>query len=309
MFKAPWGRSVRLATLFSVGILVVVAAMPWLLSGGDAGAPGALATVLALAILAGSALFAVRGYRVRPDAVEVQRLGWTTRLPRSGLRSVEVAPGVMRGSLRVFGNGGLFALTGRFRNARLGAYRALVTDSERTVVLHYDTRRVVVSPDRPAEFARALGVPLATPSAAADSAFGSGRALYWIAIVPIAVFLGVGLLIYVESRPIDVGLDAGRLQIDGGWYEADVPLARIREVELRDSPLRIGRRTNGFAVGSTRRGYFNVDGLGRTRVFTDAATGPYLFLDTGEGPIIVRLREAAATRQLADSLQKSRVSR
>jgi hypothetical protein len=299
LFTAPWGRSVTITSLFSAGILLTVAALPWFLSGGDAGVPGAIATASALATLVGTAIFSIRGYAVRADAIEVRRLGWTTRLPRAGLRRVEVAPGVMRGSLRVFGNGGLFALTGRFRNARLGAYRALVTDSDRTVVLHYDNRRVVVSPDRPAEFAHALGVPLAPTGAASAGDVDRSMALRWIAIVPVVVFLGVGLLVYSETRPLEVQLDAERLHVDGGLYEVDVPLARIREVELRDSRLRIGRRTNGFAAGSARRGYFDVDGLGRTRVFTDAASGPYLFIGADDGPVILRLRNASETRQLA----------
>ena len=63
----------------------------------------------------------------------------------------------MARSFRTFGNGGLFAITGRYRNARLGAYHAYVTDSERTVVLRFPSLTLVVSPDNPEAFTRALG--------------------------------------------------------------------------------------------------------------------------------------------------------
>jgi hypothetical protein len=62
----------------------------------------------------------------------------------------------MKRSLRVAGNGGVFAWVGWFRNKRLGTYRAFVTDARRCVVLRLPKRPVVVSPDRPEEFVRAV---------------------------------------------------------------------------------------------------------------------------------------------------------
>ena len=58
----------------------------------------------------------------------------------------------MRGSLRLFGNGGIFSITGLFRNRALGNYRAFVTDLKRTVVLRFPERIIVVSPECPEKF-------------------------------------------------------------------------------------------------------------------------------------------------------------
>lgn len=112
------------------------------------------AVMLAMVFLC--ALFTVRGYAVLPDAILVQRLFWVTRLPRGGLHSARVEPQAMRGSVRLFGNGGFFAFSGLYRNARLGVYRAFVTDRDRTVVLRYAGRTIVLSPDAPEEFVRDL---------------------------------------------------------------------------------------------------------------------------------------------------------
>ncbi len=46
----------------------------------------------------------------------------------------------MRGSLRLFGNGGMFSITGLYRNRALGNYRAFVTDLKKTVVLRFMKR-------------------------------------------------------------------------------------------------------------------------------------------------------------------------
>ena len=58
----------------------------------------------------------------------------------------------MRGSVRVFGNGGLFSITGRFWNRKLGWYRAYATDPSRAVVLRYPKRTVVITPHDPQHF-------------------------------------------------------------------------------------------------------------------------------------------------------------
>jgi hypothetical protein len=153
-YKAPWSTSLivisSLATILCVGIST---GMIWKLGG----LPRVVA-VLPLAILFSSALFTIRGYTITSDAILVQRLFWTTRLPLAGLQSAQLEPNAMRSSLRTFGNGGLFSFTGFFRNKGLGAYRAFVTDPNQTVVLRFSNRTVVVSPAAPEEFVQDISV-------------------------------------------------------------------------------------------------------------------------------------------------------
>ncbi len=71
-------------------------------------------------------------------------------------RSVE--PDALRGSLRIFGNGGGFSFSGFYYSKRLGSFRAFVTDRRRTVVLRYANRRVVLSPATPEDFVQDLAL-------------------------------------------------------------------------------------------------------------------------------------------------------
>jgi hypothetical protein len=154
-YKAPWGAS----------LLVVTSALSVLLLGITLGMAfygrGIVSWVglLPLAILLFSVPFAIRGYTVTADTILVHRLFWTTTLPLSGLESAKFEPEAMRGSIRTFGNGGLFSITGFFRNKALGAYRAFVTDQHLAVVLHYSGRTVVVSPSSPEQFVLDIGLP------------------------------------------------------------------------------------------------------------------------------------------------------
>ena len=146
-FTAPWGRSVFLATAVSVAVLLAVALAA--LAVGPRQLPlWRVAMVGApLALLAAALPFMVRGYILTEDAIEVRRLGWSTVLPLAGLSAVTGEPQALRGSLRLFGNGGLFGISGWFWNRRLGRFRAYATDPDRVVLLAYrDGRKVVVTP-------------------------------------------------------------------------------------------------------------------------------------------------------------------
>jgi hypothetical protein len=61
-------------------------------------------------------------------------------------------------SIRLWGNGGLFAATGIFWNGTLGIFRAYVTTSDRAnmVLVETQTGKVLVSPDDPVEFVDGL---------------------------------------------------------------------------------------------------------------------------------------------------------
>ena len=157
-FTAPWSGLLIGVSVFGTALCLGVAAANLVHTGGRIGTPVDFLIVVALPALlvGGCALFTVRGYGVAPDAILIRRLFWFTRLPREGLQSVAYEPGAMSGSIRTFGNGGLFSFTGWYRNRALGNYRAFVTDGRRTVVLRYTRRTIVVSPGEPEEFVKSL---------------------------------------------------------------------------------------------------------------------------------------------------------
>lgn len=155
-YTAPWSKSLVivsvLATFLCLGISFGILPHTRGINVGFVSWMGWLPAALVLVC----ALFAIRGYAVTPDAVLVRRLFWTTRLPRAGLQSATFDPQAMRGSLRTFGNGGFFSITGFYWNKTLRTYRAFVTDPRHIVVLRYERRTVVVSPGDPEAFVRSL---------------------------------------------------------------------------------------------------------------------------------------------------------
>jgi hypothetical protein len=146
-FSAPWSRSLRVVTIAAVALLLTLVLIgslvgprqSWLWRVAMLGVP--------LVVLVGSLLFMVRGYVLTESQIEVRRFGWSTVLPLAGLAAVSGEPQGLQGSLRLFGNGGLFGISGWFWNRRIGRFRAYATDPERAVLLRYrDGRKVLVTP-------------------------------------------------------------------------------------------------------------------------------------------------------------------
>ena len=148
-FIAPWGKTLRwVSVLSSLIILGVVVAIGCL----DRSSQGQAAIWLLPLILLGAALFVIRDYTLAPEELLIRRLLWTTRVPLAGLQSAEFVSNAMSNSFRLCGNGGMFSFTGWYRNRALGIYRAFVTDLKLTVVLRFERKTIVVSPENPERF-------------------------------------------------------------------------------------------------------------------------------------------------------------
>ena len=155
-YKATWGRP--LIVVSAVATLVCLAIPFWgrQFFSGLSHPFGSWLAMLPLVLLLCSALYSITGYTLTDDTLIIHRPGWRTRIPLAGIEAAEVSPGAMRGSLRIFGNGGLYSFTGWYWNRVLGKYQAFVTTLDNTVVLRFRDRRIVVSPDRPDDFVREI---------------------------------------------------------------------------------------------------------------------------------------------------------
>lgn len=163
-FAAPWCRTLRISswglTLLLAG---VAAALAW--DNRDTTWPVMLASA-ALPLLAGliCALFAVRGYRVEPGVLVIERPLWDTGLPLAGLQDARADARAMDASIRLFANGGGFVFAGWFRNRTLGTYRAWLNNPANAVVLRVAGKVRVVGPDQPAAFVAAVNAAARSPA-------------------------------------------------------------------------------------------------------------------------------------------------
>jgi hypothetical protein len=153
-FAAPWGA--RLRTLTPLGSALLIGES-LLMLGLSRVVPyfGPLFLGMSAAMLCAVSwcgLSVIRGYRVEAGRLVVERTLFSSEYPLAGLRSVAHDPSALRFTPLGFGNGGLFVISDRRFVAPYGWCRSLATDPANAVVLCWDDRRLIVTPDRPAEF-------------------------------------------------------------------------------------------------------------------------------------------------------------
>ncbi|AWI08014.1 PH domain-containing protein [Ereboglobus luteus] len=136
---------VVLAIILCVTILDVVLFVPKTPDGGGALALAMLAAVAGIMIVAWFCS-RITSLEISGQQLSIKMTFWSARYDLAGLRSIEPDADVFKGVMRSFGNGGWGAFHGWFRGKRAGKFRAYVTDTDRSVVLRWGTRCVVVSP-------------------------------------------------------------------------------------------------------------------------------------------------------------------
>jgi hypothetical protein len=156
-FAAPWSAGVKIITLAALGLLLGIPVVSSVTLPESTPLFARLsATLLPIAILAGTMPFMVRGFVLTDDELRIERLGWQNRFKLADVKSVVADPESLRWSIRLCGSGGLFGFFGWFRNRTLGTYRAYGTDPKNTVVIRLHDRAIVVTPHDPTRFVEEL---------------------------------------------------------------------------------------------------------------------------------------------------------
>lgn len=152
---APWTLTLKLVSVFATVALLGTAVAAYQAAPSAAGFTrsfGIGVAALPVLLLLGAFWYQVTGYAIEDDQLCVHRLLTATRIPLKGLRRAWAEPAICKGSIRVWGNGGMFAFTGLYYSKALGRYRLFATDLSRAVVLELPDRVVVLTPEDPEGF-------------------------------------------------------------------------------------------------------------------------------------------------------------
>lgn len=163
-YQASLGKMVLTTTVLVAVLLTVVTVT---LVSTIKGLEPAVMTLICVSPLASfgiAFLFRIWGYSVSTHGIRVHRTLFPVTLPLQTLVTIERSPGLTKGSLRTFGNGGLFGFYGRFWKSGIGSYRAFVTDPANALLLTVGDRKYALSPDRPDAFIRAVETATSTGS-------------------------------------------------------------------------------------------------------------------------------------------------
>lgn len=84
-----------------------------------------------------------------------------------------------------------------------------------------------------------------------------------------------------------------------GMYGTEIKFAEIENVELTGKRPAIRGRTNGLSLGGVKKGFFNVDELGNSRLLTHSNKGPYLIISkTNDKKTIINFKDQDDTKRI-----------
>jgi hypothetical protein len=89
-----------------------------------------------------------------------------------------------------------------------------------------------------------------------------------------------------------------------GMYGISYAYADIKGVSLEDSIPAVGKKLDGSGLGDVMKGDWDVEGMGKCRLFVMSKTGPYIVMDTSGGYAIISYKDPEKTKALYESLSE-----
>jgi hypothetical protein len=121
-------------------------------------------------------------------------------------------------------------------------------------------------------------------------------------IIGLVILFVIGLITYgfIPSKTI-FNNDTIRFS---GMYGFEINITEIENVELIDKIPTINIRTNGFSFGTIKKGYFNLDKIGKSRLLVHSDMPPYLILSKNNGDkIIINFKDKIKTEKTYNKIK------
>lgn len=243
--------------------------------------------------------YSPRGYSVWQGEITIKRIAGSVRLNLRDARELRRATADdLRGTLRLFGSGGMFGYYGLFRTSKLGRAWWYVTDRSNIVIVVTGAGVTLISPDDVdgllaacAQFVTITPAPYGEATAA--SGFWRSPAL-WVGIAIGGLSIGaVALALLYAPGPPKLTLTADALTVHDRFYPvtvaaSDVDVDHAQVIDIRtDKEWRPTMRTNGFANTHYRSGWFRTANGQRVRMYRAEGTRLALLPPKGSAPPVL----------------------
>lgn len=117
-----------------------------------------------------------------------------------------------------------------------------------------------------------------------------------------SVLLIVAAFLIYTSRDINVTLNQGNMKIEG-IFSATITYSEISQMDTVAVMPEIESKT-GFAFAGHYKGYFQLQGLGKTEIFVNMNHPPFIHIEMKDGEIFyLNHSDPEKTRQLYNELQ------
>ena len=159
IFKTSLDKPAKLITAFVTLLFVVIIVTVFVMIDASQKEIKIIVPVVIVSIYVFTFFFAPKAYIVTSDALCVVRRINKKEIYKQQIKSARVLnANELQGTIRVFGVGGLFGYFGKFHQSNFGSLTLYATRRDRCVLLMTDDKKIIVTPDEPDEFIKALNV-------------------------------------------------------------------------------------------------------------------------------------------------------
>ena len=154
-YKATWGILLKIISIISTILLISlpIFSLFYQPDKGNIYLWYITMIVLPLSLIIIALPFIVLGYSVKGNKLLIHRLGWGNSFDLTNLTTATKQPKVMRRAIRIFGNGGLYSFTGKYREKNIGEYSAYITNFSNCIILEFsNNKKIAISPENGTKF-------------------------------------------------------------------------------------------------------------------------------------------------------------
>lgn len=123
-----------------------------------------------------------------------------------------------------------------------------------------------------------------------------------VSAVLLLTTIGVALLMYHSNQPAQVSVTEGHVEIKG-IYGENIDIKNISSLGLEENLPPILNKSNGYSLGSKKKGHFKMEGIGNVKLFLDTSKPPFIYIETEKWPIIVNCDTKEETEELFQILK------
>jgi len=148
-----------------------------------------------------------------------------------------------------------------------------------------------------------VGIPFAIVKAQKFDHNKQGSKAKMVYVVVGFVVLFVTGLLYYGTTPAKIEINGESIHISG-MYGIELKGSDIQEITMREKLPSIIIRTNGFSFGSSNKGNFRLEEIGKCKLFLQSESGPYLVMIKKNGEkIILNRKNKIETEQVFENIK------
>ena len=135
----------------------------------------------------------------------------------------------------------------------------------------------------------------------AGNAYGSAAKIGLAAVILIGVFVFLFFLSMKTTKEADMVITRETFEIKA-MYGSTFKFSDVTSIELKDNMPAVGKKVDGSGLGESKKGYFEVDGMGKCLLFIHADKGPFLYINVSNTHIIMNYKDGIKTKQVYQDL-------